>query len=196
MVFVTEGLLTYRIFCRKPWLVRALSCKRELNLHAVSNKNRALAYCLASLTVPSLVLPIAYGALAVQYKWIVQINGIKTKSVFRAATAYISGSEAVLSGTLTHLLCKRRSGLSSTESLVKRIMRLTVATGTVVVFLGIAMLVAEAAAPNSFLWVALEFNVGRRKSSSTIECHEANPSLVYVICMFAMCVLLPDLILK
>lgn len=71
-------------------------------------------------------------------------------------------NEVALSASLLFFLYQKRTGFRTTDSIVKRIITCTIATGLVMVFLGIGFVIALTVAPKSFLYIALDFTASKR----------------------------------
>lgn len=159
---LAQSLFVYRIFVRTS-ILSDIWFRRIDNDLAVSDRNKILSGCHSILVAAQFTLFITYSVELFKARLLSQLGDSTPFTIAKVLVGVGLSNEVALSTSLLWFLYQKRTGFRSTDSIVKRIITVTIATGLVMVALGIAFVIALTVAPKSFLYIALDFVASKRK---------------------------------
>lgn len=140
-----------------------------------SNKNVFITMFLLAGCLTTLGLDVAMS---------VQISSVPLVTSFGNFTPEViavfsigAAVDLLMAVILAYYLRRGQSGFDKTKSLVSRIIRYTVATGLATSMLAIACLVAYLLRPNTFIFIAMHFSLGRMYTNALIATLNSRRSL-------------------
>ncbi|KIK54003.1 hypothetical protein GYMLUDRAFT_178129, partial [Collybiopsis luxurians FD-317 M1] len=131
-----------------------------------SKRNLLLVGTLIVLCTATLALDILVTVQIMQNRSVAEFGRRKGEII----AVFISGALADVA--ITSILCfyvrRNRSGFKKTDSLITLIVRYTVSTGLITSILGVLTLVAYFASPESFIFIAMHFSLGRMYTNALL----------------------------
>jgi len=143
-----------------------VQCFYAQRIWKFSEKNVYLAATILPLIFAQLGLVIANTILNYQSLTFTELH-LHNQSLTPACVAVTVATDAVLAISMCVLMHRKRSGISgcedlcSTYDILDKLMLMTLGSGAVTSVCALAILITYVALPNSFVWIALFFLLGR-----------------------------------
>lgn len=140
-----------------------------------SNKN---------IVVTGFLLAGCLTTLGLDVSMSIQISSVPLVSSFGNFTPEViavfsigAGVDLLMALILAYYLRRGKSGFEKTNSVLSRVIQYTVATGLATSLLAIACLIAYLARPNTFIFIAMHFSLGRMYTNALIATLNSRRSL-------------------
>ncbi|KAI9460439.1 hypothetical protein HD554DRAFT_1587456 [Boletus coccyginus] len=146
-----------------------------MRVYRLSNESWLATGLVMILVIGEFVLVVVYAIQALPFKTFVQLTSLKTLSM--SVNAVAAAGDVLIAVLLCALLQRSRTGFRRSDSLINKLIVFSINTGLLTSLCAIASLVSIVAWPNTFIYIAFYFCLGRLYCNSLLATLNARRSL-------------------
>ncbi|KAJ7597907.1 hypothetical protein C8J56DRAFT_330499 [Mycena floridula] len=133
----------------------------------LSNKNFWITSVIFSLVLAEFSCVVSYAGIAItQDQTFVELGKLKAISI--TVNALAAAGDVIIAATLCFLLHTSRTGFQRSDTMINKLIMFAVNTGLLTSLCAVASLISIVTAPNTFLYIAFFFIIGRLYSNSLL----------------------------
>ncbi|KAG2158998.1 uncharacterized protein EDB93DRAFT_437288 [Suillus bovinus] len=137
-----------------------------IRVYRLSNKNIIATASVLSLVITEFILVIIYFSKAIHLTTLSQIPQLKPWSM--STNAIAASGDVLISVFLCTFLKRSRTGFRQSDTLINKLMLFSVSTGLLTSVCAVMSLISITAWPNTFIYVAFYFCLGRLYCNSLL----------------------------
>ncbi|KAI9460428.1 hypothetical protein HD554DRAFT_1585974 [Boletus coccyginus] len=146
-----------------------------MRVYWLSNKSWLATGSVMTLVVGVFVLVLVYSILALPFQTFVQLSTLKALSM--SVNAVGAAGDVLTTALLCTLLQRSRTGIRRSDTLVNKLTVYAISTGLLTSICAMASLISIAAWPNTFIYIAFYFCLGRLYCNSLLATLNMRDSL-------------------
>ncbi|KZP20566.1 hypothetical protein FIBSPDRAFT_742198 [Athelia psychrophila] len=161
------GIIVWSILIEVLFSVSIILRSRSflaLRVWKFSGKNMYITAVVVLLVVGEFISVLYYTGRAYNLKTYAELAALQGPSM--TINALGAAGDVVIAVSLCTMLHKSRTGFKRSDTMVKRLMLFTINTGLLTSICAIASLISIAASPNTFIYIAFFFMMGRLYSNT------------------------------
>jgi len=152
-----------------------VQCFLAMRIFKLSNKNWWMTMVVMALVFGELAIVIAYVDQALHMTTFAQLATLRPLSV--SINAVAAASDALIALFLCGLLQRSRTGFKRSDTMINKLILFSINTGLLTSIDAVASLISITAAPNTFIYIAFYFSLGRFYCNSLLATLNARKSI-------------------
>jgi hypothetical protein len=146
-----------------------------MRVYRLSNKSWLATGLVMSLVIGEFVLIVVYSIQALSFQTFTQLATLKALSM--SVNAVAAAGDVLIAMLLCTLLQKSRTGFRRSDTMINKLIAFSINTGLLTSICAVASLISIAAWPNTFIYIAFYFCLGRLYCNSLLATLNARKSL-------------------
>ncbi|KAN0098024.1 hypothetical protein V8E55_002470 [Tylopilus felleus] len=146
-----------------------------MRVYRLSNKSWLATGSVMILVIGEFVLVLVYAIQAIQFNTFAQLATLKALSM--SVNAVAAAGDVLIAIYLCTLLQKSRTGFRRSDSMINKLIVFSINTGLLTSICAVASLISISASPNTFIYIAFYFCLGRLYCNSLLATLNARKGL-------------------
>ncbi|KAI9460056.1 hypothetical protein HD554DRAFT_2323905 [Boletus coccyginus] len=146
-----------------------------MRVYRLSNKSWLATGSVMTLVIGEFVLILVYSIPALRFQTFAQLATLKALSMSVNAVAAVG--DVLIAALLCTLLQRSRTGFRRSDTMINKLIIFSINTGLLTSICAVASLISIAAWPNTFIYIAFYFCLGRLYCNSLLATLNARKSL-------------------
>ncbi|KAH7916690.1 hypothetical protein BJ138DRAFT_3602 [Hygrophoropsis aurantiaca] len=146
-----------------------------MRVYRLSQKSILATGSVMALVIGEFVLVVVYVAKALHFETFAQLTTLKALSM--SVNAVAAAGDVLIAIFLCWLLQNSRTGFRRSDTMINKLILFTINTGLLTSICAVASLISITAAPNTFIYIAFYFCLGRLYCNSLLATLNARKGL-------------------
>jgi len=152
-----------------------VQCFLAMRVYRLSNKSIIATAAVMSLVIGEFVLVVIYVAKAINLTTFVQLTELKPLSM--SVNAVAAAGDVLIAAFLCTLLQQSRTGFRKSDTMISKLILFSINTGLLTSVCAVMSLISITVWPNTFIYIAFYFCLGRLYCNSLLATLNARKSL-------------------
>ncbi|KAG6375259.1 hypothetical protein JVT61DRAFT_3476 [Boletus reticuloceps] len=146
-----------------------------MRVYRLSSKSRLATGSVMVLVIGEFILVTVYAIQALQFHTFIQLSSLKALSM--SVNAVAAAGDVLIAIFLCTLLQKSRTGFRRSDNMINKLIVFSINTGLLTSICAVASLISITAWPNTFIYIAFYFCLGRLYCNSLLATLNARKGL-------------------